>query len=193
MQSSSRPIAACAVRQCGLRALPTCDAESMRRRRPILQARHSLAVIARPPLVHGALAYPQGVRRLLHLSRPAELHRGPLGVHHRPVADTHRPHQGRPAWRARGHEECRPNDRHDARGAWLHDRSVRQEPPRRSRRHAADGARLRRVLRQSLSPQRRGGAGEPGLSEGPGVQKEVRPARRHPQLRRRHASRTPAR
>ena len=40
----------------------------------------------------------------------------------------------------------------------------------------ADGARLRRVLRQSLSPECRGGAGAAGLSEGPGVQEAVRPA-----------------
>ena len=45
--------------------------------------------------------------------------------------------------------------------------------------------RLRRVLRQPLPPQRRGGAREPGLPEGPRVQEEVRAARRHPQLRRR--------
>ena len=44
--------------------------------------------------------------------------------------------------------------------------------------HPADGARLRRVLRQPLPPQRRGGAGERGLPEGPGVQHALRPARR---------------
>ena len=49
------------------------------------------------------------------------------------------------------------------------DRAVRQEPPRRSRRVPADRARLRRVLRQPLPPQRRGGAGERGLPEGPAV------------------------
>jgi alkaline phosphatase len=36
--------------------------------------------------------------------------------------------------------------------------AVRQEPPRRPRRDAADRARLRRVLRQPLPPQRRGRA-----------------------------------
>ena len=46
-------------------------------------------------------------------------------------------------------------------------------------------ARLRRVLRQPLPPECRGGAGEPGLPEEPRVQEEVRPARRDPQLRRR--------
>ena len=135
----------------------------------------------------------QGRRAVHRLVRPAELHRRPRGVHHRAVADPHRPHQGRPAGRARGHEEGRPDDRHAAQGAGLHDRPVRQEPPRRPRRDAADGPRLRRVLRQPLPPERRGGAGEPRLSERPRVQEEVRPARRDPQLRRRPASRTPAR
>ena len=41
----------------------------------------------------------------------------------------------------------------------LRHRPVRQEPSRRSQRAPADGARLRRVLRQPLSPQRRGRAG----------------------------------
>ena len=54
--------------------------------------------------------------------------------------------------------------------AGLRHRPVRQEPPRRPQRVPADRARLRRVLRQPLPPQRRGGAGEPGLSEEPGVQ-----------------------
>ena len=47
----------------------------------------------------------------------------------------------------------------------LRHRPVRQEPPGRPRRAPADHARLRRVLRQPLSPQRRGRAGEPRLSE----------------------------
>ena len=102
-----------------------------------------------------------------------------------PVADPHRPHQGRPARRARGHEGGRPDDRHAAPGAGLRHRPVRQEPPRRPRRDAADRARLRRVLRQPLSPERRGGAGEPRLLQGSRAQEEIRPARRHPQLRRR--------
>ena len=51
----------------------------------------------------------------------------------------------------------------------LRDRPVRQEPPRRPRRAPADGARLRRVLRLALPPQRRGGAGESRLLQGPGA------------------------
>ena len=108
-------------------------------------------------------------RDVHRLVRPAELHRRPRRVHHRPVADPHRPHQGRPARRARGHAQGRPDDRHAAPRAGLRHRPVRQEPPRRPRRHAADGARLRRVLRQPLPPQRRGRAGEPRLSEEPRV------------------------
>ena len=60
----------------------------------------------------------------------------------------------------------------------LRHRPVRQEPSRRPQRAPADGARLRRVLRQSLSPQRRGRAGIRRLSEGPELQEEVRAARR---------------
>ena len=44
----------------------------------------------------------------------------------------------------------------------------------RQGRVSADDARLRRVLRQPLSPQCRGRAGRSGLSEGPGVQEAVR-------------------
>jgi hypothetical protein len=45
-------------------------------------------------------------------------------------------------------------------------RAVRQEPPRRQGRVPADQARVRRVLRKPVPPQRRGGAGEPRLSAG---------------------------
>ena len=57
-------------------------------------------------------------------------------------------------------------------------RPVRQEPPGRPQRVPADRARLRRVLRQPLSPERGGGAGAAGLPEGPGVPREVRSAGR---------------
>ena len=43
--------------------------------------------------------------------------------------------------------------------------AVRQEPPRRPERVPPDGARLRRVLREPLPPERRGGSGGPGLPE----------------------------
>ncbi len=128
-------------------------------------------------------------RRAVHrLVRPAELHRRPRGVHHRAVAHPHRPDQGGPAGRARGHEDRRPDHRRPAQEPRLHDRPVRQEPPRRSRRDVPDQPRLRRVLRQPLPPERRRRAGASRLPEGEGLpelQEELRPARRHPQLRRR--------
>ena len=73
----------------------------------------------------------------------------------------------------RGHDH-----RRGAQAARLRDRPIRQEPSRRQERVPADGARLRRVLRQPLSPQRRGGAGESRLSEGPPFQGALRAARR---------------
>ncbi len=65
-----------------------------------------------------------------------------------------------------GHEE--PGLRHGP---------VRQEPPGRPRRTPAHHARLRRVPRQSVPPERGRGTGEPGLPEGPGVPQAVRPTR----------------
>ena len=56
-------------------------------------------------------------------------------------------------------------------------RPVRQEPPRRPGQAAADRARLRRVPRQPVSLERRGGTGDLLLPEGPRIQEEVRPAR----------------
>ena len=78
----------------------------------------------------------------------------------------------------------------------LRDRAVRQEPPRRPEQVPADRPRLRRVLRQPLPPQRRGGAGDRQLAAGgglPGLQRAL-PAARRPALlgdrhRRRHRGR----
>ena len=112
--------------------------------------------------------------RLHRLLRSAKLHRRPRGVHHRPEPDPHRPDQGRHAGRRRRSAGGRPDHRRTAEAARLRDRPVRQEPSGRQGRVPADGARLRRVLRQPLSPQRRGRAGRPGLSKGPGVQEAVR-------------------
>ena len=42
----------------------------------------------------------------------------------------------------------------------------------------ADGERVRRILRQPLPPQCRGGTGAAGLSQGPGLPRQVRAARR---------------
>ena len=65
-----------------------------------------------------------------------------------------------------------------AEGPRLHHRAVRQEPSRRPRRTSAHSARLRRVLRLSLPPQRRAGARAPGLFQRPGDAEEIRHARR---------------
>ena len=98
------------------------------------------------------------VHRLL---RRAELHGGPLDVHHRTVRRC-APASPRSVSRAPplGLQARGPDHRRAAQAARLRHRPVRQEPSRRPQRVPADGARLRRVLRQSLSPQRRGRAGE---------------------------------
>ncbi len=79
----------------------------------------------------------------------------------------------------------RPHHRRAAQAARLRDRPVRQEPPGRQGRVSADPAWLRRVLRQPLPPQRRGGARRPGLPEEPRVQEAVRPPGRSSLLGRR--------
>ena len=61
----------------------------------------------------------------------------------------------------------RPDDRRSPQAARLRHRPVRQESPGRPRRVPAHRARLRRVLRQPLPPERGRGAGKPGLSERP--------------------------
>ena len=70
----------------------------------------------------------------------------------------HSRRDGRPAG-------TRHHHRPGAQAARLRHRPVRQEPSRRPRRIPADQARLRRVLRQPLPPQRRGGAGAALLAE----------------------------
>ena len=82
------------------------------------------------------------------------------------------------------------DDRRAAQAAGLRLRPVRQEPSRRPRRVPADRTRLRRVLRQPLSPQRRRGTGVRGLPEGRRLREEVRTARRAALLREpgRHAA-----
>ena len=74
-----------------------------------------------------------------------------------------------------------PDHRRAAQAVGLRDRPVRQEPPGRPQRVPADRPRVRRVLRQPLPPQRRGGSRGPGLSQReriPGLQEELRSARR---------------
>ena len=75
------------------------------------------------------------------------------------------------------------DDRRAAQAARLRDRPVRQEPPRRPQQAPADEPRLRRVLRQPVPPQRRGGAGDAGLPrrrELPGPPRHPEPAWRDP-------------
>ena len=110
---------------------------------------------------------------LHRLLRRAELHGGPLVVHHRPVHVPNGAFQGRRAGGAGRPSEGRPDDRRIAQAARLRDRPVRQEPSGRQERVPADGARLRRVLRQSLSPERRGGARAADLPARPRVQAAV--------------------
>ena len=96
-----------------------------------------------------------------------------------------------------GLAEGRPDHRRAAQAARLRHRPVRQEPPRRPRRIPADRARLRRILRQSLSPECRGRAGTSRLSEGSGSSRRssARAAcsTARPTARAGRRSRTPAR
>ena len=127
------------------------------------------------------------------LLRRAELHRRPGGVHHRPEPVPDGADEGRLPRRRHRPARRGPDDRHRVEGPGLRHRAVRQEPLRRPRRVPADDARLRRVLREPLPPQRRGGAGGPRLPDRGGVPRlpgAVRPARRAPHLgqRRRDAA-----
>ena len=119
-----------------------------------------------------------GGRAVHRLLRAAELHGRPRRIHHRAGAHPHRPHEGGHAGRHAGAERRGPLGRPVPEGLRLCHRPVRQEPPGRPQRAPADRARLRRVLRQPLSPERRGRAGVRELSQGPGVPQEVRSARR---------------
>ena len=106
-------------------------------------------------------------RRHIHrLLRPAVLHRRPRRLHHRTEPDPHRPAQGRPALGEGGPFRQGPDAGRIAEAPGLCDRAVRQEPSRRPQRIPAHRARLRRVLRQPLSPQRGRRAGKPGLPQG---------------------------
>ena len=121
--------------------------------------------------------------------RPAVVHRRARLVHSRPEPVPHRPADHRHAGLGARHPRLGADHRRPAQGAGLHHRPVRQEPSRRPRQAPADGARLRRVLRQPLPPQRRGGAGDLLLSEGSGVPEEVRAARRSAHLCQRYHQR----
>ena len=78
-----------------------------------------------------------------------------------------------------------PDDRRTAQTAGLCHRTVRQEPPWGPEQAPAHRARLRRIIRQPLSPQRRGGTGESGLPDrggGAAAAKAANAARGHPLL-----------
>ena len=104
------------------------------------------------------------------------MHRRARGVPHRTARHSDRPDQGGIPWRADGNEPARSVHWRPAQESRLRHRPVRQKSCRRSKRITADRERLRRVLRQSLSFERRGGAGTSGLSEGPGVPCQIRSA-----------------
>ena len=94
-----------------------------------------------------------------------QLHGGPLDLHHGAGLPANGALQGRHSRRAGRPAGSRYNDRPGAQAARLCDGPVRQEPSRRPRRIPADQARLRRILRQPLSPQCRGGARAALLSQ----------------------------
>src|SRR5215471_776867 len=106
---------------------------------------------------------------------------GARGLHHGPERVPLGPLQGWIARCDRGHASRGSHHRGALEAARLRHRPVRQEPPGRPRRAPADDARVRRVLRQPLSPERRGGAGAarlPARKGVPGVPEALRPARR---------------
>ena len=137
---------------------------------------------------HGLMGYQtpnidriaQGRHDVHRFLRRTVLHGGALFLHHGPERLSHRPLQGRHPRRA-GRDERAPRDHRGLpQEPGLRDRPVRQEPSRRSQPHAADQPRLRRVLRQSLSPQRRRRARIARLSQREGfpeLPQDVRTAR----------------
>ncbi len=114
------------------------------------------------------------------LLRRAELHRWPGVVHHRAECLPHGAQQSRPT-RSGGRTAGRGSHHRGApEEPRLRDGPIRQEPPRRPQRVPTDRPRLRRVLREPLPPERRGGPGGPGLpgqARLRGVPGALRPAR----------------
>ena len=118
----------------------------------------------------------QGGRTVHGLLRPAVLHGRSGRVHPRPDTVSHRAAEGRSAGGQAGPAGQGPDHRRAPEAAWLCHRPDRQEPSWRPQRVPADGARIRRVLRHPLSPQRDGRAVPGGLSEGSEIQGDVRAA-----------------
>src|SRR3984957_2336896 len=82
------------------------------------------------------------------------MHREARSLHPRAISRSLGAKHGRASRRGGGHLDQRSDDRQSAQAARLRDRTIWQEPPRRSRRPFADQSRLRRIFRHSLSPQR---------------------------------------
>ncbi len=127
-----------------------------------------------------------GGRHLHGLCRHAELHLRPQRLLHRHVSAAHRHDPsaiaGQPVLSAARHPGARQVP---ARSRLFH-RRVRQEPPRRPHRRAADGAWIRGILGLSLPP-RRDAAGE--LPRHQQVARPSRPSRRPARTRRSPACR----
>ena len=182
----------------GLRACaPACRAGSARLKRSSPQRRRDAAEHPchlrrrhRPDQHQRLFVRPDGIPHAEHrphrpgrhdvhrLLRRAELHGGAVVVHHRPgTLRTGLSKVGLPGATV-GLQARDATIAEAAQAARLRHRPVRQEPSWRPERIPADGAWLRRVLRQSLPPQRRGGAGESRLSARPALQGALRTARR---------------
>ena len=115
--------------------------------------------------------------------RRAELHRRAGGVHHGAERLPYRAQQGRAPGRPVGLQPEDPTIAELLKEQGYCDGPVRQEPSRGQERVPADRARVRRVLRQPLPPERGGGSGGsrlPGEARLRAVPRAVRPARRPP-------------
>ncbi len=139
-------------------------------------------------IMSGQDAEPRQARRRRHalhrLLRRSELHRRPRQLHHRANSAAHRPDHGRPGRRRRRHAGTVGDDGASPEIDGLRHRPVRQEPSRRLEQVSADGARLRRILRLSLSPRRDVRSVLVRLSAG--LDRQIRPAQPGAFLRDRH-------
>ncbi len=110
----------------------------------------------------GPDAQPRQDRRRGHavhrLLRRGELHGGTGELHYRRAADPHRHDHRRPGRRDHRHAGAGGDYCDGVEVDGLRHRPVRQEPPRRSQRVPAHGARVRRIHGLSLSPRCDGGS-----------------------------------
>ena len=145
----------------GLAGSPAAGAAEAQHRRHHGRRHRHLEHRRLPPRHDGGPhAEPRQDRRRGHavhrLLRRGELHGGTRQLHHRRAADPHRHDHRRPGRRHHRHAGGGGDHRDRAQGDGVRHRPVRQEPPGRSQRVPAHGARVRRVLRLSLSPGRDG-------------------------------------